>query len=254
MLRKTWTQVGERLRQPEARPLLAPGVRRAGAGLIALCVAVTVFLGAQVAGQRRPDRLDRAIDHWVRASLGWPPRLVSFLVEIGDPVPVTVITVALVVICLATRRWNGAVLAAVAGPAAALLTEALLKPLIDRTLRGMLSFPSGHTTGTFALAGVGLVLLAGPSRPPLPAAARALLVLAGYLVATAVGVAMVDLGAHYFTDTVAGAAVGTAVVLVTAFGIDRLGRLGWPGQRGRPPQRSPERQPAPDPAGRSSFG
>jgi membrane-associated phospholipid phosphatase len=51
---------------------------------------------------------------------------------------------------------------------------------------------------------------------------------------------MVGMGAHYFTDTVAGAAVGTAVVLVTAFLLDRLGQ---PEQQPRP---FPVRPPAPE--------
>jgi membrane-associated phospholipid phosphatase len=42
------------------------------------------------------------------------------------------------------------------------------------------------------------------------------------LAACAVAVALVGLGHHYFTDTVGGAAVGTAVVLATALVLDRL--------------------------------
>jgi membrane-associated phospholipid phosphatase len=41
------------------------------------------------------------------------------------------------------------------------------------------------------------------------------------LVATAVPIAMVALGDHYFTDIVAGTAVGTGMVLLTALLIDR---------------------------------
>jgi membrane-associated phospholipid phosphatase len=40
--------------------------------------------------------------------------------------------------------------------------------------------------------------------------------------AGAVALALVGKGAHYFTDTVGGAAVGTAVVLATAFFLDWL--------------------------------
>jgi membrane-associated phospholipid phosphatase len=242
MIRKPWLRGPGGRRPPAARPLLAPAVRQWAAGLVVVCVAVTVVLGAQFAHQGRPDGLDRAIDAWVQAGLGGHPGWLNAAADLGDLVPVTLITVALAVACLATRRWRGAVLVAVAEPVAAAATEFLLKPLIHRTLRGALSFPSGHATGMFALAGACLVLLAGPSRPRMPAAWRVLLVAAGYLAATSVAVAMVGLGAHYFTDIVAGAAVGTAVVLVTAFILDRLGR---PEQQPRP---SPV-QPAPEPAG-----
>jgi membrane-associated phospholipid phosphatase len=240
MFRKPWTRAVRRLRQPAARPLLAPAARRLAAGLVALCVVITVVLGAQFAHQGRPGSLDRAVDSWLRAGLGHHPGLLNAGAWIGDAVPVTLITVALVLACLVARRWRGAALVAVAEPVAAALTEFVLKPLIHRTLQGALSLPSGHSTRMFALAGAGLILLAGPSRPRMPAAWRVLLVLAGYLIATAVAVAMVGMGAHYFTDTVAGAAVGTAVVLVTAFLLDRLGQ---PEQQPRP---FPVRPPAPE--------
>ena len=240
MFRKTWTQAGRWLRQQPARPLLAPAARRRAAGRVAGCVMVVVVLGAQFAHQGRPDRLDRAIDSWIRAGLGHHQGWLNVGAEVGDLVPVTLITAALVLACLATRRWRGAALVAVAEPAASALTEFLLKPLIHRTIQGALSFPSGHSTVMFTLASACLVLLAGPSRPPMPTAWRVLLVAAGYLIATAVAVAMVGLGAHYFTDIVAGAAVGTAVVLVTALILDRLGQ--WEQQ---PPQ-FPLRPPAPE--------
>jgi membrane-associated phospholipid phosphatase len=73
----------------------------------------------------------------------------------------------------------------------------------------------------FALAATATVLLAGPLRPRLPGAVRLPLIVGAVLVAAAVPTAMVALGYHYFTDTVAGAAVGTGVVLLTALIIDR---------------------------------
>jgi membrane-associated phospholipid phosphatase len=245
MLQTTWSQVVGRSREPAGRPLLAPAARRMAAALVVACVAVTVFLGAQFAQQRRADWLDRAIDGRVQAVAGGHRGLLYQVIGIGDPIPVTLMTVALALACLAARRYRGAVLA-VAVPVASALTEVLLKPLIDRTKQGNLSYPSGHSTGMFALAGVCLILLAGPSRPRIPAAWRAFLALAAYLAATAVAAAMVGLGAHYFTDTVAGAAVGTAVVLVTAFALDRFGRAEQ--------RQSPVCQPAPEPARLSPAG
>lgn len=227
MPRKPWTQAVERLRQPPPRPLLAPAARPLAAGLVAVCVAVIVFLGALFTHHRRPDGLDRAIDTRIRASLGWHRGLLDLVAGIGNPASVTVMSVALIVACLATRRWHGAVLAAVAVPLASALTEFLLKPLIDRTMQGALSYPSGHSTGMFALAGVCAVLLTGPSRPGLPAAARVPLTLVAYLAGSAVAVALIGLGAHYFTDTVAGAAVGTAVVLACALTLDLVASR-WP--------------------------
>ena len=129
-------------------------------------------------------------------------------------------TAALVLAGAAAHRWRGCVLAAVAVPAASALTEFVFKPLTGRTLHGALSYPSGHATGMFALAAVTGVLLANPARLRLPVAVRLTLTFGAVLVATAVALAMVSLGFHYFTDTIGGAAVGTATVLVSAFVID----------------------------------
>jgi membrane-associated phospholipid phosphatase len=107
-------------------------------------------------------------------------------------------------------------------PAAAVLAELVLKPLVGRTLMGALSFPSGTETRVFAVAAVFAVLLAGPVRPRVPAGVRLVLAAAVLLGAAAVAVALVVLGQHYFTDTVGGAAVGIAVALATALVIDRL--------------------------------
>lgn len=247
MRRRTWRRALEHLPRPVPRPLLPAAVRPLAAALLAVCVAVTVFLGAWFRHHTRAGWLDTAVDVRVRAGLGGHLVILNLLAGVGDPVPVTVMTAALLLACLATRRWRGAVLAAVAVavPAAAALTQLLLKPLIGRTLQGDLSFPSGTATGVFALAAAFAVLLAGPLRPRMPAALRLLLALAAFLAAGAVAVALVGLGVHYFTDTVGGAAVGTAVVLVTALILDR----GDPSPQWR--RQSPRRPPVPVPGGNS---
>ena len=141
--------------------------------------------------------------------------------RLGGLFSVAELTAALVLACLVTRRWRGAVLAGLAVPAAVALTEFVLKPLVGRSIHGYTGFPSGHATAMFALAATCAVLLANPPRPRLPRAVRLLLVAGAVLVAAAVPVAMVALGFHYFTDIVAGAAVGTGTVLLAALLIDR---------------------------------
>ena len=69
------------------------------------------------------------------------------------------------------------------------------------------------------------MLLANPPRRRVPGGVRLLLALLAVLLAAAVAAAMVANGAHYFTDAVAGAAVGTGVVLACAFTLDALGSL-----------------------------
>jgi len=211
-------------RQVAARPLLPSALRRPAAVLVTGCAAVTASLALAFAGQARPDGLDAVVDAHVRSGLGRPEGQLHLLASLGGLGPVTVLTAALVLACLATRRWRGAALAGLAVPAAVALTEYVLKPLVDRSIRGYPSFPSGHATALFALAATCAVLLAGPARPRLPGAVRLLLVVGAALIATAVATAMVALGYHYFTDTVAGMAVAIGMVLLTALLIDRAAR------------------------------
>jgi len=245
----TSRQAPDDLHAPAPRPLLTAACRPVAVAVIAACVAVTALLGARFSNQAHAGRLDRAVDARVQADLGGHRPLLHVLVQFGNAPTVTLMICALVLACVAARRWRAVVLVAVAVAAAGGLTEYLLKPLFGRTLAGALSYPSGHTTGVVALAAALAVLLADPTRPRLPAILRLLLAAAALLAASAVAVAVVGLGLHYFTDTVGGAATGAAVVLATALIIDRVAdgargghRDGDPpdggsrGQRGRPSQ------------------
>jgi undecaprenyl-diphosphatase len=197
-------------------------VRPAATALLVVCVAITVLLGTLFAHRRQAGALDAAVDARIQGDLGGQRRILNDLAELGDLLPVIAIFAALFLTCLVTRRWRGAVLVALAVPAATGITELILKPLIGRTFMGALSFPSGHEARVFALAAAFAVLLANPVRPRIPAVVRLFLAAAVLLAACAVAVALVGLDQHYFTDTVGGAAVGTAVVLATALVLDRL--------------------------------
>ena len=216
-------------------------------------MALTVLLAAWYAGQTQAGRLDSSVDGRVQDLIG-PHATVLYLVNLGNLPAVTIMSVALFVACLATRRGRGAVLVAVAVPAAAALTE-VLKHLVDRTLTGFLSFPSGHTTSIFAVIVALAVLLIDPPRPRISAVVRVVVAAIAFLVGVTVAVGLVAVRWHYATDTVAGAAVSTAVVLVTALTLDLVcsprgsGRLS--GQRaaelmGRRPQRIGQRRKSPD--------
>jgi len=209
-------------------PLLAAAIRPLAVALLAVCVAITALLGLWLMHQSQADWLDSVIDWGLRVNLYRHRAILIRLGELADPLQTTEIAAALVLACLLTRRWRGALLVAVAIPAAGALTEYLLKPLFDRTAQGHLEFPSGHSTGAFAMAAVCVVLLLGPLRPRLPDTLRKFLAVAAALTAAGVAVAVVALDFHYFTDTVAGAAVGTAVVLATALLLDRLIPSGSP--------------------------
>ena len=216
-------------------PLLPEGRRRAAALAVAVCGVVTLLLGVIVHGHATADGLDRTTDHWLHQSIGRYRGILDLISLPGRPVPVTVLAAALVAACLVARRWRAAALATIAVLGASALGEFLLKPLVGRRMGGGTgSFPSGHAVGVFALAVAVCVLLA--QLPRLKPAPRRLLSLGALLAATAVSLAMVGLNRHYVTDIVGGAAVGTAVVLLTAFALDWLGARRWPGQG--PPRRA----------------
>jgi membrane-associated phospholipid phosphatase len=207
---------------PGPRPLLPGSLRGAGIALLAACVTVVAVLAALLAGGGIAGHLNTALDPRIQAWLGRFPTLLNWLPHLGGLPVVTLMTLTLALAFAAVRRWRGAVLALVAVPGAVGLTEYVLKPYVGGPLGQ--GFPSGHATSSFALAAVGVVLLGSPPFHRLPRTLRFLLVLVALLLATAVAAAMVAIGAHRFTDAVAGAAVGTGAVLACALALDLVHR------------------------------
>lgn len=204
-----------------ARPLLPPSGRRRAAVVAACCAAVTVVIAILVAHTSQPTFLDRPVDSWLRAHFGLHTlALSSHVANIGGLRESTIIIVIIALACLAVRRLNGAVLAAISGLAVAGLTEDVVKPLVHRTLAGGLVYPSGHTASAITAATVITVLLLNPPswKPPrwLTIAAAIVTGLVGCLV----GAAMISLNFHYFTDAIGGAALAVAVVIAVTFLLD----------------------------------
>jgi membrane-associated phospholipid phosphatase len=231
--RPALTEPGKRA----GRPLLSAAARPRAVVLAAACAGTTALLGVWLGHGAHTDPVDTAVDSRVQASLAGHEKLLEVLARLGDLPAITGITVILVLACLLRRRYRGAALFALSVPAAAIITERLLKPLVGRTLHGFLSFPSGHATGTFALATAITVLLAGGRAPR---ALRLSLASTVFLLAAAVAIAMIALGFHYFTDAVAGAAVGAGTVLTAALLLDLAVQGWWPSGRKPPPAPSTE--------------
>ena len=205
-------QLGNVWQVPRPRVLLPEPLRVAGAALLAACVAA--LLAAFAAGRGDPGPLDTALDPRIQAWLGRFPALLHWLPRLGGLKEVGLMIAALSLACVATRRWSGAVLVLVAVPAAVALTEYVLKPYVGTIINQ--AFPSGHATSSFALAAVFVILIADPLYRRVPGALRLALVLLALLVAGSVAAAMIATGAHTVTDAIAGAAVGTGVVLSCA--------------------------------------
>lgn len=205
-----------------ARPLLSPRFRLPAGILVAACAVITALPGAAFAGQAHPGPLDRAADDRIRSAL---LACTGLLRPVADEAPLVVIVLGLTGLCacLLARRPRAAALLAIALPGG-LLAEMTLKPLVHRTMGGGgSSYPSGHTIGAFCLAVIVAVLLLGPHRPPLRPAVRAVLACAVLAAACVVPAAVITMRMHYFTDTVGGAAVATAVVLAAALLVDAIG-------------------------------
>jgi membrane-associated phospholipid phosphatase len=221
--------------QPAAgRPLLFPAARRGAAALAAASVLVTGVLGLLLAGHSGAGRVDGWIDGELDARLGSHPHI-AVVINLGNPLWVVPICVVIAAACLAARRFRAALLVAIAVPLAGGLTDYVLKPLVDRTNYGSLTYPSGHTSAVAAMAVAGVVLLTGPGRPALPAAARWLLSAALLALIPWVAVGLVIAHFHFFSDTIGGAGVAIAVVLGTALALD--GAAAWLGARAAPPGR-----------------
>jgi membrane-associated phospholipid phosphatase len=216
--------------------LIPDHARRPAAIAAACCLALVAVLGVLAAHRSSGNAVDRPVDRWLVRNLGSHTRALTDIVSLGDRLEVTVLTTILVLACLAVRRVNGAILAVISVVVAVGLTEFILKPLVHETIKGSLTYPSGHTASLFALIGVvGVLMLAPPGKRPRPIL-RLLVVLGLILVGCIVAVTLIALDYHYFTDTVAGAAVGIGIVLATSFLLDgsamrRRLAAAWPGRR-----------------------
>ena len=215
------------LRPAASRPLL-PAAARPLAWVLTACCAVTVAgLPVVFAHHTGLDWLDRSVDAWIQGVYRTHHGLLLWLALPGELIPVATLIVIIAVACLVTGRANGAVLAVAAVPVAVELTEHVLKPLFGRTALGFLSYPSGHATGTFALAAVLAVLMLNPPGRALTPALRLIIPAAAAVLACVVSTAVIGLGWHYFTDTIAGAAVGIGTVAAAALVLDLPGPRRW---------------------------
>lgn len=224
------------MRQWSDRPLLTARARPWAGGLLAGCAILVALLGALFAHQVTADRFDHAVDSPVITWLGGHPSLALWLAFPGTPIPAAVLSAVIVIGCLLTGRLAGAVLAAVAVPVTAVLNEALLKPVVHRTYLGQITYPSGHTATAFALAATVTVLLLATPRP-----LRMLIPAAACVLGAVVAIGVIGLRWHYFTDTVAGAAVGIGTVCGLALVLDLPAVRRWLGIAGRrlPARRRP---------------
>jgi membrane-associated phospholipid phosphatase len=204
------------------RPLLAGSARGRTGVLLAGCAVLVAVFGILFVHQSTADGFDHAVDASVITGFAGHHALALRLAYPGTTIPAIVLSVVIAVACLIAGRLRGAVLAILAVPAAVGLCEVLIKPVVHRTYIGQVVYPSGHTTTIFALAATITVLLVAPPRPAVPRWLRILILAVAYVTCVAVVVGVIALRFHYFTDTVAGAAVGIWTVCGLALLLDLI--------------------------------
>ena len=204
------------------RPVLAACARPRAGILLAGCAVLVVVLGVLFAHESTADRFDHAVDAPVITAFAGQGTLALWLAYPGTTVPAIVLSVVTAAACLITRRFRGAVLAVAAVPVAVELCEVLIKPWVHRTYLNQVVYPSGHVAAIAALAATVTVLLFAPPRPAVPRWLRILILAVTYLTAVALVAGVIAVRFHYFTDTVAGAAVGIGTVCGLALVLDLI--------------------------------
>jgi membrane-associated phospholipid phosphatase len=131
-------------------------------------------------------------------------RHVRYLMFLANPWLLASVVLATLAVTLYRRQYRLAVAAAVC-PLLAMGLARLLKPVFGREWGLAYAYPSGHTATFVVVMGM-VVLVAG-------AALWAVLVAVVYCLLAILGVGV---SFHYFTDTVGGLLLGTAIVCVAA--------------------------------------
>lgn len=193
--------------RPEARILLALGLLLAGAAWLFLGILEDVVSGDPLV------RADAAIYRALQGLRTAPgdAAMIAFT-ELGDTLVVIAVTAAVFLYLAWRRAWRSAAywVAAVAGASA---LNTVIKLTLHRARPGELlysgasafSFPSGHSTTNMAMYGFLGFLIAREVRPAL----RPAIGFAATTLVLMIAMSRLYLGAHWFSDVVAGLSFGT---------------------------------------------
>jgi membrane-associated phospholipid phosphatase len=141
------------------------------------------------------------VDDWFQRYWDSPARELALVTY---PSLLVVLLVIVLLVALYRRRWRLAALTPLA-PLVAIVFVRMLKPVFGREKEGGLAYPSGHVTTLVVVWGL-VVLAAG-------CAWWAVIVAIATILLGMIGVGITF---HYFTDTVGGLLLGSAIVCVVA--------------------------------------
>jgi membrane-associated phospholipid phosphatase len=212
-------------------PRLVPVRLRPWVAVVAI-VAIACLAGFGLAARHSggPVLFDHSVDSFLRRATSGERRGAQLLDDAGNPRVFVTVTALVSLGLILVRDFRAALLSAASVTVAVILVERVLKPLFDRRLGDLPAptFPSGHSAVAVALAG-SIVLAAGRQRPLgrlLGRVGRVIVVAAVLLVACSIGMAMVVLQYHHFSDVLAGVPLGLAVSWCLAVLLDEIG-LRW---------------------------
>ncbi|MDT5266723.1 MAG: hypothetical protein QOI90_3349 [Mycobacterium sp.] len=141
------------------------------------------------------------VDDWFQRYWDSPARRLAL---VTSPRVLVAVLVVVLVVALYRRRWRLAVATPLA-PVVGIVVVQLLKPVFGREKGGGLAYPSGHVTTLVVVMGL-VVLAAGGAWWAVLVAVAAILL----------GMVGVGITFHYFTDTVGGVLLGSAIGCVVA--------------------------------------
>ena len=149
------------------------------------------------------------VDDWFQRYWDSPARR---LAVVTNPKVLVVVLLVVLSVALYRRRWRLAVATPLA-PLVGIVFVQMLKPVFGREKGGGLAYPSGHVTTLVVVAGL-FVLAMGCAWWAVAAAIAAILL----------GMVGVGITFHYFTDTVGGLLLGSAIVCLVALTSGRTPR------------------------------
>jgi len=193
-------------------------------------ILVLATFAVRYAGGTSPRWLDIQTESLVDSIVPIHSRSWEVLLSLGNPLLAAAIAVVLATTAQILGFCRLAVVAIV-GPGLTGAAIYALKPLVGRTLRGDLAYPSGQAAGATAFGLVAALLLVGVLR--LERWGAALILGAGALLSGgAMTLALIVQDWHYPTDTIGGLCTAIAIVLGSALSIDRAAQ--WRAGKSRP--------------------
>ena len=191
-----------------------------GVVLLAIATSMAIVIGLDPTGSILQPPDDRWLAWMIDIRTAWLTDLAKAVSFLGTAVVMVPLRLAILAVLAVRRRWlqAGAFLGAVVtselciGPLKALIDRPRPPdPLIDTNSA---SFPSGHAIAASVTA-LGLVVVLVP-----PGRRRTRWTVAAALFAATMAMARTYLAAHWASDVVAGAAIGTGLALVWAAALE----------------------------------